>query len=277
MDKEQILATSTQVPSNEGGSFTPEEFIKRWLQLYPPNTGYRTFKWVPLEEQQTTRPQILPLLARTVFVHHNDPIEFKEIVAELGYKRAAELFDKRPRDDKTRKANLGEIIASEYLRQQEGYELPVYRLRWNTNPDTSMRGEDALAFKFGDADGRGRELCVAEAKVMSRFESQTVLEACVQLGRGKRPRPNSIPFVCSVLRLEGKPDKARLVLTFLNRITRHRPRRTYFLLLVTGNRTREPFSVLKTVQVPRNLTAANVYVKDLNRLINRVFSSAVQI
>lgn len=265
-------------PTDRPAAFSVDEFVNRWLSRVPPSSNYTKFKHIPIAEQVDQRNRVLGCLAEVVFIHHNDPLEFKEYVAALGYEQAAEVFDKRPKDDKTRKANFGEIVACEYLRQAEGYDLPVYRLRWNTNPDTSMRGEDALAFKFGNSEGIGREMCVAEAKVAGGFSSDTVGEGYNQLSKGKRPRPNSIPFICSVLRLKGELDKAKAIVQFLNRLNPHPPKRTNFLLVITGNKPRDPFAVIQGLpQVIDNLVAADLSITELDNLVDSVFDVQVAI
>lgn len=259
-------------------TITDDDFIEQWLECGDPWSMYTRFRHAPLSERTDKRDYVFEPLARTVFIHHNDPEEYKEIVAELGYEQAAEEFDKRPRDDKTRKGNFGEILASEYLRQVEGYDLPVYRLRWNTNPDTSMRGEDVLAFKLGNPDGTGREICVTEAKVLSKYDKRAVESAHKQLRSGHRPRPNSIPFVYSVLRLKGQREKAAAILAFQKRLAPHPPIRRNFLMLVTGNRPPNPFQVIEVEpEVVENLMAANLSLTDLTNLVNELFEAEVNL
>lgn len=252
--------------------------VDEWLECGASWPDYTKFLHVPLSEHVDKRKEVLKALAETIFMYHNDPSEYSEIVAELGYSQAAAEFDKRPKDDKTRKANFGEVIASEYLRQVQGYDIPVYRLRWNTNPDTSMRGEDVLAFKFGENDGTGREVCVAEAKVMSKFDKEEVKTAHEQLRTGYRPRPNSIPFLHSVLRLQGEHKKAASILSFQKRLAPHPPKRSSFIMVITGNHPRDPFSTLQTEsEVVDNLSAANLALSDLANLVNALFSAEVNI
>jgi hypothetical protein len=271
--KEPVVdSVSTETMIND------DDFIEEWLEYGTPRSTYTRFRHAPLSERADGRDHIFEPLAKTIFIHHNDPEEYKEIVAELGYEQAAQEFDKRPRDDKTRKGNFGEILASEYLRQVEGYDLPVYRLRWNTNPDTSMRGEDILAFKLGNPDGTGREICVTEAKVLSRYDKRVVKSAHKQLCSGHRPRPNSIPFVYSVLRLKGEREKATAILAFQNRLASHPPIRRNFLMLVTGNRPRNPFQVIEVEpEVVKNLMAANLSLTDLTNLVNELFEAEVNL
>ena len=103
-----------------------DKYITRWLENGHHHQEYRKFRYVSLSEREGMRKAVFEFLAQAVITYHNDPTEFSEIVARLGYEQAAQQFDKRPKVDKTRKGNFGEIIACEYLRQVEDYQLPVY-------------------------------------------------------------------------------------------------------------------------------------------------------
>ena len=248
------------------------KYITRWLENGDRHQEYRKFRYISLSEREGMRKAVFEFLAQAVITYHNDPTEFSEIVARLGYEQAAQQFDKRPKVDKTRKGNFGEIIACEYLRQVENYELPVYRLRWNPNPDTSMRGQDAITFKFGGPDGTGREICITEAKVMSQYRGDTIQEAHTQLCSEHRPRPSSLPFIYTCLRERGEMEKATAVLDFLDRSLPHPPARHNFLMVITGNRPRDPFRVVEDAnEVVSNLTASNLPLNQLTEFINELF------
>jgi hypothetical protein len=248
------------------------DFILKWLQYERSELDYKRLQYVPLSEREGVRVGILQSLARTIILYHNDPAEFSDIVERIGYPKAAKEFDKRPKVDNTRKGNFGEIVACEYLRQVEGFDLPVYRLRWNPNPDTSMRGEDAVTFKFGNRDGTGREICITEAKVMSRFRGETIREAHKQLIRDHRPRANSLPFIYTCLRATGETDKANAVLDFLDKTLPYPPSRRNFLMVITGNQPRDPFRVIEECEsVVSNLIACNLSLRQLDEFVTELF------
>lgn len=247
-------------------------FILAWLQYERAEQDYKKLQYISVSERDGARTAIFQSLAQTVIFYHNEPSEFSEIVARLGYRDASLSFDKRPKHDNTRKGNFGEIVACEYLRQVDGYELPVYRLRWNPNPDTSMRGEDALTFKFGNPNGTGREICVVEAKVMGQYRGTRVLEAHEQLCLEHRPRANSFPFIYTCLREQGENDKANAVLDFLDKTLPHPPVRRNFLMVITGNKSPDPFRVIEDCdQVVSNLTACCLSLSQLDDFIRDLF------
>jgi len=50
---------------------------------------------MPLSERTDEREHVLEPFARTIFVHHNDPDDYKNIVAKLGYEQAAQKILER--------------------------------------------------------------------------------------------------------------------------------------------------------------------------------------
>jgi len=255
-----------------------DNFIQVWLVREDPSPVYTTFQHVPLAENEDARRIVFVPLARTVFIYHNDPEEYRRNLETLGYSEAAEEIDQRPSDPNTRKGNFGEILASEYLRQCQGYTIPIYRLRYSSNPESSMKGDDVLAFKFGEPDGQSREILVVEAKVRARFASRIVQEAYNQLGNGPRPQPTSLVFVANTLRREGRSDEAGLVLEFLNRFSLQQPTQRHMIFIVTGNKPRTPFRCIQEREtIIDNLIACDVCISDLDNFVNTLFDYEVEV
>lgn len=259
---------------------TSDNFIHHWLIQQAPLPTYTLFQHVPLQEVEDTRGVVFNPFAEVVFVHHNDPREFRRNLEVLGYPEAAKEIDRRPRNSNIRKGNFGEILALEYLRQCAGYQIPVYRLRYSIQ-DSPMPGEDILAFRFGAPDGSGRELLVGESKVRDRYTSHMVEEAHNQLvNYGQRPRPKSFLLIVHILRKQGKSEEADRVLKFLDRFAPHQPTRRNLIFLVTGNEPRDPFGciqVLGSGNVIENLTVVNVHISDLENFVNALFDCEVMI
>lgn len=252
------------------------DFIHGWLTQAAPSAAYTKFQHVLLAELAGGRDSAFGPLAEAIFVHHNDPEELRANLEALGYAELAQALDKRPRNSNTRKSNFGEILAAEYLRQSEGYQIPIYRLRYNPNPESPMKGDDVLGFKFGVAGGTDREIVVVEAKVRGHFASSVVTEACDQLGRGHRPRPKSVLFVVTILRNEGRHPEANQVLTFLDKFAPNQPTTRALVFLVTGNRPTDPFGcVQERDDVIENLIAVNLWLQELDDFVEELFDFEV--
>jgi hypothetical protein len=252
-----------------------DNFIDQWL-CRASSSAYTAFKHISLTEIEGARTMVFSPLAQAIFIHHNDPEEYRENLRVLGYPELARTLDKRPHNSNARKCNFGEIVASEFFRQSQGYQFLIYRLRYNPNPDSSMKGDDVLAFKFGEADGTGKAITVIEAKVRKNFESRAVDEAYNQLKDGHRPRPKSIPFVVTILRSQGRHDEANQVLSFLDSFAPVQPTQHNIIFLITGNTPRDPFgSIQRRGNVMANLLAVNACVPELDEFINALFDYEV--
>jgi hypothetical protein len=250
---------------------TIESFITEWLKRV--DAKYTRFEHIHLMEDKDLREEIFPHLSKTIFLYHNDPKKYKRDLEIMGYSEVAQAFDLRPHAQTTRTGNFGEILASEYLRQVLGYDIPVFRLRYNPNPESSMKGDDILAFKFGVEDGSGRVILVGESKVRQQFSNHAVQEAYDQLcSSARRPHPISLIFVTHRLEDEGDLEKAEAIRAFLNQFAQHRPQKQWLISLTTGNSPRDPFSYLQGLDaLPSNLMAMDLCIEDLSDWIDRLF------
>src|SRR5690349_20602995 len=141
-----------------------DNFVTAWLHSSPGPTN-TSFTCTFLSEVSGSRPTVKRALGEALFVHHNDPDTYRQKLAHLGYPVTADAIDRRPKSMKTRLGNFGEVLASELLRQVRGYRIPVYRLRYNCNDESSPKGDDVLAFEFSDKTrGVKDTVIVAEVK-----------------------------------------------------------------------------------------------------------------
>jgi hypothetical protein len=109
-----------------------------------------------------------------------------------------------PRNPNTQKGNWAEILLAEYLSGSCNAQLPVYRLRYNTNVDQSMKGDDVLAF---DLDSDPVRILVGEAKFRSTPSKKAVEEIVEALTRSYRAGiPVSLQFIADQLFREGSEE-----------------------------------------------------------------------
>jgi hypothetical protein len=253
-----------------------DRFVAAWLRLRP-EPKYTSFTCTMLSEIEGSRPFVERALTEAVFVHHNDPETYRQKLAHLGFPSTAAALDRRPRSLKTRLGNFGEVLASEFLRQIRGYRIPVYRLRYNSNDESSPKGDDVLAFEFADrARGVRDTVIVAEVKVRSSFRSDVVEEAHDALLKGHRPRPKSFMFVVDVLFKEGKADEAKRLLDLSHKFGRRSLQRKSCLFLITGNQPRDPFETLESKRrLAPELEALHLPVDGLGDVVTVAFEAPV--
>lgn len=109
-----------------------------------------------------------------------------------------------PQDFTTQKGNFAEVFLAEYLSSTTDAQLPIYRLRYNTNPDQSMKGDDVLLF---DLDADPVRIIVGESKFRTTPDKQAVVDIVDGLVRSnKAGLPISLMFVAERLFQEGKSE-----------------------------------------------------------------------
>lgn len=109
-----------------------------------------------------------------------------------------------PKDENTKKGNLGEIVLIEYLKESRGFTPIVHKLQYNPNSDQSMKGDDVLLFNPNDLFS---EVIYGECKFRST-PSKRVIDDIVGNLEGQKRLPVSMEFVANVLEDRGKQDLA---------------------------------------------------------------------
>lgn len=144
--------------------------------------------------------------------HHisNDALKrHKELVQSLRISNLPELPSPYPHNLITQKGNFAEIFLAEYLSITTKTQLPIYRLRYNPNPDQSMKGDDVLLF---DLDSSPVKIIIGESKFRGTPDKKSVIEIVDGLLRSKKAGlPTSLMFVADRLFEENKPEIGKKV------------------------------------------------------------------
>lgn len=115
-----------------------------------------------------------------------------------------------PKNSKTQRGNFAEVVVAEYLGAASSASLPVYRLRYNPNPDQSMKGDDVLLF---DLDSKPVRIIVSESKFRGMPTKAAVTEIMDGLMRSSAGAlPVSLTFVSDRLYEQGNAELGEKVL-----------------------------------------------------------------
>lgn len=267
-----------QSSTPKGASFARETLLKQWLTSSPAPAGTLKFPVTVLAEVRGTRTAASEPLSQTIFIHHSDPAITRKKLAKLGYTRVSEALDRRPKSHNTRLGNFGEVVASEFLRQLKGYDIPVYRLRYNSNDESSPKGDDVLAFEFADRrTGAKDTVIVAEVKVRTKFESKPVEEAHQAFQKGHRPRPKSFAFVVDLLYREGREAEAERLLDLSNKFGKRSLVRRSCLFLITGSQPVDAFGCLAGRRLAPGLEAVQLTLDDLPTFVTELFDAEIDL
>jgi len=233
---------------------------------------YGNFRTIRLKEIEGSRESVKIHLISTIKDHFTRPQRIQNYIDSEKFERLASYISNRiPVKDSIRKGDFGEIISTEHLMQNYSYDFPVFKLRDKPNPDSSVPGEDILAFKIND--NKIERLCVGEAKTYSRYAGIVVEEAHDRLKRAYKPHPTSLTFISD--KLSEDPDTMALaeeIEGLIGKLGKEKFPRDNWIFFITGNRPRDPFEKIKNEhEVVENLTIVNLHLPELSNFINELF------
>jgi hypothetical protein len=173
-----------------------------------------------------------------------------------------------PQDENAQRGNFAEVVTAEYLAASTSADLPVYRLRYNTNPNQSMKGDDVLLF---DLDSDPVRIIVAESKFRGTPSKAAVVEMIEGLERSSNGTlPVSLVFVSDRLYDEGQTELGERVLNCVELFTDNKLQIDYVGLLFSN--TNVGTHVHKnTASTLRNLLVISLGMNEPENLVKRTF------
>jgi len=247
-----------------------DNFDEFWLENGSP-LDYKKLFHKPLREKENSRNTVAPFVSQAIVDHHLNRGRIADWLNKLGYvQTASEIAANLPKDDRTRKGNFGEVIASEHLLQRQGYHMPVFKLRYRDSHNMPMRGEDIVAFIL-TPQGKISKVCIGEAKTLTSFASRTVLDAHDRLKKSYHPSPETLSMLANILYERGDDGLGREI----DRVSRLLAERGIptenWIFLITENEPRDPFAEIEKLEdiieplicVDLQLSNLKVFVDDL--------------
>ena len=131
------------------------------------------------------------------------------IVQAGGYSKAAKVIaNSLPSNKQTRSGDLGELLATEYINTETSYVVPIKKLRWKSDRQMPMHGNDVIAI---DAKAKPIQVLKGECKSRAAFSKSVVDEAAASLDlHDGRPNPSTLAFITKRLYEEKRDDEANV-------------------------------------------------------------------
>lgn len=205
--------------------------------------------------------------------HHIEPealIRHKELIESLRILNlpSISIHSPYPKNFTTQKGNFAEIFLAEYLTATSSVELPIYRLRYNPNPDQSMKGDDVLLF---DLDTEPVRIIVGESKFRGTPDKSSVMEMIDGLIRSNREGlPISLMFVSEILIKEGKLELGKKVQNCALLFATNKLTIEYVGLLMGNQNAKNPINK-HTPNVLRNLLMISLGIRNPEKVIESSF------
>ncbi len=138
--------------------------------------------------------------AAVVPTHYAAEERVAGILRRLGKTEAAKFVEgKLPTSKSIRSGDLGEILATEFIATQSGFQVPIKRLRWKDHRNMAMRGDDVIGIDQ-DPQARGLLFLKTEAKSRVALSAAVVAEARAGLDKdGGLPSAHALSFIADRL------------------------------------------------------------------------------
>jgi hypothetical protein len=177
--------------------------FKKWLQA-PTNKTHAAIS--VYTERTGARSAGLKELKKLLADHF---VGESTIMQAGGYsKSAAIITNSLPTNKRTRSGDLGELLATEYLNSETPFVVPIKKLRWKSDRETAMHGNDVIGVNTRDGPVR---VVKGECKSRANFTKSTVDEAAKSLDlHNGRPNPSTLAFITKRLYEEKRDAEAKV-------------------------------------------------------------------
>jgi len=186
------------------------DFFQKWLTVVQKiKLSQKTVS--TLQEITGQRDYAVSELVAEVPNHYVKPSRTAERIAQMGYKQTGQaLMEKMPQTKTARSADIGEILAAEYVRREFKYDVPINKLVWKDSRELALRGDDVIGISI--SGNNTVRLLKVEAKSRAKLSTSTLEEAENGLNTFKgRPNPHSLLFIAERLDDQGQKDIATLI------------------------------------------------------------------
>jgi hypothetical protein len=196
----------------------------------------------------------------------------KAILRAGGYTKAADIIaNSLPANKKTQSGDLGELLATEYVRERTPFVVHLNKLRWKSDRQMPMHGNDVVAVQLS---GNAVLVLKGECKSRAAFSSTVAREAFDGLEKdGGRPNPSTLAFIAKRLYDDDRDEEADIYRDLQVAGALAPKNITHFVFVLSGN---DPSSFLVAApgsQVPDiKRDAAAVVIGDHGVFVSAVFS-----
>jgi hypothetical protein len=181
----------------------PSELFQKWLQTAAAKVHAAVSVYAEKPGARAIGLKALKKLLADYFVGEGT------ILQAGGYsKSAAIIANSLPTNKRTRSGDLGELLATEYLNSETPFVVPIKKLRWKSDRETAMHGNDVIGVNTKDGPVR---VLKGECKSRANLSAATVQEAADSLDlHNGRPNPSTLAFITKRLYEEKRDAEAKI-------------------------------------------------------------------
>jgi hypothetical protein len=192
------------------GSGKSKTIFERWCTKV--SGSYNGHSFDILAEKSNVREKVLPEIVSALHDHYDGRERFLRRVERLGYDRAVNIIRERlPATARSRSGDLGEMLATEYVRAALPFIIPINRLQWKDGRNMALRGDDLIGFRI-EANGKLEALLKGESKSRASLGSDAMADAILKLREyDGRPSPHTLLYTADRLHELGQSAWAEML------------------------------------------------------------------
>jgi hypothetical protein len=239
------------------------------------NERKRLWKFTERAEGRAVIAGAFPDILRS---HYDDADRIADDIRELGFAGAAAILAERlPRTARARSGELGEVLATELVEEELGFDVPVRRLRYKDGREMALRGDDFIGARVDEAGNL--YLLKGESKSRAALAAAVIQEARAALSRDDgRPTATSLLFVADRL-MERDDDDAVLGRTIRTEVafrTVPAARIDHVLFTLSGNAAPQALADdLQAADADRTHTVIHLRIEDHQDFIRISYEGAL--
>lgn len=241
------------------------KLFTEWLEEVPPTAKGVSF----FGEQSGARATAMKEFKRLLANHF---VGEATVAKAGGYKKAAKvILHSLPTYKQTQSGDLAELIATEYVAAKTSFSVPILKLRWKSDRQMPMHGNDVIAV---DTSSRPVRVLKGESKSRANFTADVVKEAIETLdAHNGRPNPSTLAFITKRLYEENRDAEAKIFQALQADGALSGKQIVHLIFTLTGN---DPCSHLANAAKPKQAgikrDTVAVMVTDHGKFISSVFA-----
>lgn len=233
-----------------------------------------------MTELEGGREFVLDELPGRVLDHYVSDEEIANFFEELDFPEAANCIRTLlPTVVTSKSGDLGEILATEFVEEQLGYEIPVRKLRSRDHRDMAMRGDDLIGMTCDNTNQL--KILKGEAKSAKSLSRATIKDARTRLEENHgRPSAHSLIFVARQLVKSTNTERKELGRKILSEAANQaipKRRLAHLLFTLSGNRPREIIeNDFESADGRREQHLVNLKIQDHGEFVDAVYEEVYE-
>jgi hypothetical protein len=195
------------------------------------------------------------------------------VVQAGGYTKASKIIaNSLPSSKRTKSGDLGELLGTEYVNSETRYSVPIKKLRWKSDRQMAMHGNDVVGVDTTENPVRVLKGECKSGAVVGKSVVENAASA-LDLNDG-RPNPSTLAFIAKRLYEEGRDQEANVFRDLQCNGSIPARNITHLIFVLSGN---DPSGYLENCPKPKhrgvNRDSVAILITDHSAFVTAVYKA----